>query len=929
MRTWIQRVFLVYFFLFFAFCLLAGDKAKFITSENNVRASPDLKAPIIAKPARDSFCEVIQKKDKWFEIILPTGQKGWTNQINIAMVTGDIENSVPERGEHSKAPSGQEISNGEWVCNGDDVNVRSGYGDNYKSFKVLYQLGKGDKVKILDKKGDWLRISSTKAPNGTTEGQWVLGKYISTVKKSGEVSNPSHEEAKALGNQEKISGETNVPQGNNPSSTFKSTDDGDKEYQDPSEDEIKSELLKHRVTHWDQCSVYCFEVFADKGTIASRYGVPATWGREFSVLSINGHWFSSTDQDEARATVEKALKVKGPTKVIAVFQNSSSTNPITKIFSMVFPLGKIGMNFPVGYAQGYRRFPLDFNGVEIIRISPFGAFERIKKNIGGRDEETLRQDFSFLQEYFPDLGVTQKAQNLINQRKKDLLLAEAEKNRLKEQNEKAQKEEELKQEQEKIRLEKEAKEREIAKNLEDDKRKIQLEKERILKDKDLKEKEESAKIAKAEEFLNAAKDLIKSGKLDEADKNIKDAIALDFRGNLLEEVSQEYASERTKKDAELKRIQDEQVKTQKEKELKQEQEKIRLEKESKERDIATKLDEEKKRIQLEKEKALHAKDLSEKEEKAREAKAEEYLNAARDLLKGGKLDEAEKNIQEAESLNNKDPLLEAIKQDLSFQKAKKESEQKKKLASRAVLAGDYLVEKSLYKEAEKKYREALSLDESLRSIVETKLKLVQEASPEQKTEGSTKKSPIANEKPEIKEPKQVGSTDLTLDSTFSQGKPFSLQRKIEIVNVLGMKKLIEYDLEVTVEYFEILESIKSNSKIIKPETGMKFFVVKQQYKNKLVTPFSINDTRNLIEIGDGQTFKPVPTTLPDILEVRNIDGYTTGFDVLNCDVLPGKDKKFAAIFQIPDEFLKQSKIFSYNEWCRERGLIPVFKVRLN
>lgn len=64
---------------------------------------------------------------------------------------------------------------------GNDVNVRSGHGENYRQYKILYQLDRNDKVKIQEEKEGWYRITSEAHPDISSQDQWVLGKFISVV----------------------------------------------------------------------------------------------------------------------------------------------------------------------------------------------------------------------------------------------------------------------------------------------------------------------------------------------------------------------------------------------------------------------------------------------------------------------------------------------------------------------------------------------------------------------------------------------------------------------------------------------------------------------------------------------------------------------------------------------------------------------------
>ena len=57
-------------------------QAVFITDENNVRSSPDVKASLIAVPPKGTKCEILEQKDRWYKVKFDS-TTGWTNKINI------------------------------------------------------------------------------------------------------------------------------------------------------------------------------------------------------------------------------------------------------------------------------------------------------------------------------------------------------------------------------------------------------------------------------------------------------------------------------------------------------------------------------------------------------------------------------------------------------------------------------------------------------------------------------------------------------------------------------------------------------------------------------------------------------------------------------------------------------------------------------
>ena len=65
------------------------------------------------------------------------------------------------------------------VCHATNVNVRAGHGPDFQKFPVLYTITQGDRIDVLAEEGDWVKISSPKAPSGKAETeQWVMKKFI-------------------------------------------------------------------------------------------------------------------------------------------------------------------------------------------------------------------------------------------------------------------------------------------------------------------------------------------------------------------------------------------------------------------------------------------------------------------------------------------------------------------------------------------------------------------------------------------------------------------------------------------------------------------------------------------------------------------------------------------------------------------------------
>ena len=72
-----------------------NNQAVFITNENNVRSSPDVKSSLVDVPPKGTNCEILDQKDRWFKVRFGS-KTGWTNRININLVN-NRHNKIEEK----------------------------------------------------------------------------------------------------------------------------------------------------------------------------------------------------------------------------------------------------------------------------------------------------------------------------------------------------------------------------------------------------------------------------------------------------------------------------------------------------------------------------------------------------------------------------------------------------------------------------------------------------------------------------------------------------------------------------------------------------------------------------------------------------------------------------------------------------------------
>ncbi|MCL6611118.1 MAG: N-acetylmuramoyl-L-alanine amidase [Peptococcaceae bacterium] len=138
----------------------------------NLRAAPGTGSGIVGKAAKGETLEVLGREGDWLKVSrngLACWVAGWLVEYKQGSTSGNPVQASPPAG--GSASFTAEIT-------GDGVNVRGGPGTSYN---IVGQASKGDKYSLLDKSGDWYKISL-----GGGSG-WVYGQYVKVL---GESSSP-------------------------------------------------------------------------------------------------------------------------------------------------------------------------------------------------------------------------------------------------------------------------------------------------------------------------------------------------------------------------------------------------------------------------------------------------------------------------------------------------------------------------------------------------------------------------------------------------------------------------------------------------------------------------------------------------------------------------------------------------------------------
>ncbi len=134
--------------------LVFADTAVVASGTVNIRNGPGTSYDIVTRASSGDRLPILTKSGDWYCVNRPSGEKGW--------IAGWLVNV--EQTAQATAPqnSGQVA-----VVSGNSVNIRSGPDTSYG---IIAQAGLGDRLPVLDKSGDWYKISLSSGTSG-----WVAG----------------------------------------------------------------------------------------------------------------------------------------------------------------------------------------------------------------------------------------------------------------------------------------------------------------------------------------------------------------------------------------------------------------------------------------------------------------------------------------------------------------------------------------------------------------------------------------------------------------------------------------------------------------------------------------------------------------------------------------------------------------------------------
>jgi len=134
--------------------LVFADTAVVASGTVNIRNGPGTSYDIVTQASSGDRLPILTKSGDWYCVNRPSGEKGW-----IAGWLVNVEQTA-------QAPASQ--SSGQVaVVTGSSVNIRSGPDTSYG---IIAQAGLGDRLPVLDKSGDWYKISLSSGASG-----WVAG----------------------------------------------------------------------------------------------------------------------------------------------------------------------------------------------------------------------------------------------------------------------------------------------------------------------------------------------------------------------------------------------------------------------------------------------------------------------------------------------------------------------------------------------------------------------------------------------------------------------------------------------------------------------------------------------------------------------------------------------------------------------------------
>jgi N-acetylmuramoyl-L-alanine amidase len=142
----------------------AGETAVVNADTLNVRGGPGTSYDVIQQNVNGDRLPVLDKSGDWVKVKLASGASGWVAGWLVAV-------EQPSPAPASFLPSAGQSSGGTAVVSGSSVNVRGGPGTGYD---VMAQANQGDRLTVLDKSGDWVKIKLSSGSAG-----WIAGWLVS------------------------------------------------------------------------------------------------------------------------------------------------------------------------------------------------------------------------------------------------------------------------------------------------------------------------------------------------------------------------------------------------------------------------------------------------------------------------------------------------------------------------------------------------------------------------------------------------------------------------------------------------------------------------------------------------------------------------------------------------------------------------------
>ena len=142
----------------------AGETAVVTADTLNVRGGPGTGYGVIQQTVNGDRLPVLDKSGDWVKVKLSSGASGWVAGWLVAV---EQTSTSPV----SNLPPAGQSSGGVAVVTGSSVNVRGGPGTGYD---VMAQAGQGDRLSVLDKSGDWVKIKL-----GSGSAGWIAGWLVS------------------------------------------------------------------------------------------------------------------------------------------------------------------------------------------------------------------------------------------------------------------------------------------------------------------------------------------------------------------------------------------------------------------------------------------------------------------------------------------------------------------------------------------------------------------------------------------------------------------------------------------------------------------------------------------------------------------------------------------------------------------------------